>query len=385
MQPNPIRAKGSKPPCVNEDIVQELEAIRKHLDAAPKKEADNFRVIQYRKAIQSIRRYPKRITSVEEAKKVYQVGERIAEKIGEFLRTGRTQRLAHLENDPEQRTLELFRSVHGCGSAQASQWYNQGMRTLDDLRARTDLTRQQRIGLELYDELNTRIPRAEVEAMIALVNQVAAGVDVLLEVHDQGSYRRGAPDSGDVDLLITHPNEAKRMESSHALVRQLVAEGIVTHELAWGEGNVFMGVAKLPVPGSIHRRIDLLCIPFSEIGAALLHFTGNDIFNRSLRLLAKKKGYTLSQHGLHVANRFTKDPELKRGKLVASETEEAIFAALGVPWRPPHERNVGVEFEGWVNGGASSAGPSSDVLPASDAEPGWGAPDLRADDEVHSD
>ena len=31
---------------------------------------------------------------------------------------------------------------------------------------------------------------------------------------------------------------------------------------------------------------------------ALIYFTGNDIFNRSIRLLASKKGYRLNQHGL---------------------------------------------------------------------------------------
>lgn len=46
------------------------------------------------------------------------------------------------------------------------------------------------------------------------------------------------------------------------------------------------------------RRIDLLVVPWDERGAALLYFTGNDIFNRSMRLLASKKGYGLNQRGL---------------------------------------------------------------------------------------
>lgn len=39
-------------------------------------------------------------------------------------------------------------------------------------------------------------------------------------------------------------------------------------------------------------------VPWDERGAALLYFTGNDIFNRSMRLLASKKGYGLNQRGL---------------------------------------------------------------------------------------
>ena len=34
------------------------------------------------------------------------------------------------------------------------------------------------------------------------------------------------------------------------------------------------------------------------MGVALLYFTGNDIFNRNMRLLASKKGMRLNQHML---------------------------------------------------------------------------------------
>lgn len=36
-----------------------------------------------------------------------------------------------------------------------------------------------------------------------------------------------------------------------------------------------MGVCKLP--GGVHRRIDILSIPWEQKGAALLYFTGNAI------------------------------------------------------------------------------------------------------------
>lgn len=45
------------------------------------------------------------------------------------------------------------------------------------------------------------------------------------------------------------------------------------------------------------RRIDILGVPFPELGAALIYFTGNDIFNRSLRLKARHMGYSLNQRG----------------------------------------------------------------------------------------
>lgn len=112
-----------------------------------------------------------------------------------------------------------------------------------------------------------------------------------------------------------------------------------------------MGVCRLP--DGKHRRIDLLSIPWEQRGAALLYFTGNAIvsawylsrsltmsqFNRSLRLYARKSGYSLNQRGLYrnvIRNR--KSEKVTEGEIVASQTEEEIFEVLGIRWRPPHLR-----------------------------------------------
>lgn len=66
---------------------------------------------------------------------------------------------------------------------------------------------------------------------------------------------------------------------------------------------------------------------------------GNDIFNRSLRLLASTKGFRLNQRGLYKDVMRGKGREkITEGTLVESMDERKIFAALGVPWRPPEHR-----------------------------------------------
>jgi DNA polymerase IV len=76
------------------------------------------------------------------------------------------------------------------------------------------------------------------------------------------------------------------------------------------------------------------------MGAALLYFTGNDIFNRSIRLLARKKGMRLNQHGLFKnVMRGKAMVKMNEGELVESKSEKKIFECLGVPWRPPEHRN----------------------------------------------
>jgi DNA polymerase/3'-5' exonuclease PolX len=80
--------------------------------------------------------------------------------------------------------------------------------------------------------------------------------------------------------------------------------------------------------------IDLFMVPYNEMGAALLSYTGNDIFNRSMRLLARKKKMCLNQHGLFMnVSRGRDGVKYSEGKIIAQRTEKEMFDALGVPWR----------------------------------------------------
>lgn len=99
-----------------------------------------------------------------------------------------------------------------------------------------------------------------------------------------------------------------------------------------------MGVYQLNKDG-VHRRIDMKIYPREHFGYAVLYFTGSDYFNRSMRLFARKKGYTLSDHGLHPAFRF-KNHKVWEGENVPCYREEDVFKILGLYYRKPEERNA---------------------------------------------
>ncbi|KAL6869308.1 hypothetical protein ACO1O0_000632 [Amphichorda felina] len=315
---------------------------------------DHWRTTAYRKAISTLKRQDTKITTEEEAIRLPMVGQRLAQKIEEIVTTDKLKRLEYAEAEPLDESLQLFMQIYGVGTRQAQQWVAQGFRTLDDLMQKAKLSTNQRIGIEHYDDLNKRIPRREVEALGAFVQKAAARIDPRVQLIIGGSYRRGAESSHDIDFIVTKPST----ESSgdlvpflDKLVQRLERDKFLVARLASSrsghDGSKWHGCCVLPKMKGINddnyqamwRRIDFLLVPEPEMGAALLYFTGNDIFNRSMRLLASRKGMRLNQRGLYRdVLRGPNRAKRTEGELVEGRDEKRIFEILGVQWREPHER-----------------------------------------------
>ncbi|CVK83551.1 related to DNA-directed DNA polymerase lambda [Fusarium mangiferae] len=315
---------------------------------------DHWRTTAYRKVISTLKRQETKITTAEEAQRLPSVGPRLAQKIAEIVTTDRLRRFEYAQKEPMDEALQLFLGIYGVGNSQAQQWLAQGFRTLDDLKTSAKLSPNQLIGIEHYNDLNTRIPRREIEALGAIVRRNAQRVDAQVELIIGGSYRRGAETSGDIDFIITKPNTESSAELRpflDSLVQLLEVEDFLVARLASSrsvsDGSKWHGCCVLPkISGfneehyrPVWRRIDFLLVPESEMGAALIYFTGNDIFNRSMRLLASKKGMRLNQRGLYKdVMRGPQRVKVTEGELVEGRNERKIFDILGVKWREPHER-----------------------------------------------
>ncbi|ORX39393.1 hypothetical protein BD324DRAFT_577128 [Kockovaella imperatae] len=284
------------------------------------------------------------ITSGAQAMKIKGIGQSIADRIDEFV--SGTKGRQFYENTEQVQIIAQFRKIYGVGATFATELYKRGARSIDDLRTgEYGLSGGQAIGVELFDDLNTRIPRAECREIFDLIRAETESIDKKVWIEIMGSYRRGQEDSGDVDILITrHPEDGL----THAgvlqrLVSGLSKRGIITHDLSiphdWMALEAkWMGICRLP-PNGKYRRLDILCIPFEQWGAALIYFTGNEIFNRSMRLYARKRGYSLNQRGLsHGVIRGKDGLKFTEGEIIASRTEQEIFDVLGLRWRHPHHR-----------------------------------------------
>lgn len=319
---------------------------------------DHWKTIAYRRAITELESITDRkITTAEEAKELPGFGSKMAEKLEEIVNTHSLAQLDYALQDPMAKISALFLGIYGVGKSTADKWIAKGFRTLDDLLQKAKLNDSQRIGIEHYHDLNTRIPREEVTKLGEYVKVEAAKIDHEVHLLIGGSYRRGADSSGDIDFIITKKGTTSSKDLLpflNHLVGNLWRQCFLTAELASHSSNKDDGGSKwhgccvLPrILGynddenyrPVWRRIDLLLVPETEFGAALIYFTGNDIFNRSLRLLASKKGMRLNQRGLYKdVMRGPGREKLTEGDLMEGKDEKRIFEILNVKWREPHER-----------------------------------------------
>lgn len=298
----------------------------------------------YRKAASTIAKYPNKIKNGEEAKKLDGVGAKIAEKIDEFLQTGKLRKLEKIRNDDTSSSINFLTRVTGIGPAAARKFFEEGVKTLEDLqKIEHKLNHHQQIGLKYFEEFEKRIPRDEMGKMETLILAELPKVDSEYIGTICGSYRRGAASSGDIDILLTHPDYTSQTEKQakllHVVVDHLVSIGFVTDTLSKGDTK-FMGVCQLQQTDEeeeeeyLHRRIDIRLIPKDQYYCGVLYFTGSDIFNKNMRTHALEKGFTLNEYTIRPVGVTG-----VAGEPLLVDSERDIFEYLQYRYREPKERS----------------------------------------------
>jgi len=187
-----------------------------------------------------------------------------------------------------------------------------------------------RKGIEDFRKSVGRFRIDEAEESAERVTQYLLAFDGIERVTPAGSLRRGRETAGDLDLLVTGP--ACEPDKAAAAVEYTAAYPGIRDMIAKGENKVSFYLSN-------SLQVDVRILPSSSYGAALQYFTGSKMHNVSLRQRALKMGYTLSEWSLA---RLEDGPAGPAGAVVAAETEESIYAALGMDWMSPELReNLG--------------------------------------------
>lgn len=274
--------------------------------------------------------------------KIPGVGKSIAEKIEEFLKTGKIKYLKDLKKESPI-DLENLTKVEGLGVKRIKQlWKELGIRNLKDLEKAVDdhkvapLFRfgektEQNImdSIQFLKQGRGRFLLREIIPEVLRIEEKFKKIKGVVNMSVAGSTRRRKETIGDVDFLV-----AVKDITDKYLVEKIMNTFVSMDDVVKVVGK---GETKSSIKTKKGLDMDLRLVPESSFGAALQYFTGSKEHNIALRRIAIKQGYKLNEYGL-----------FKGERKIKGETEEEIYEKLGMEWIPPEIRENQGEIEAAV-------------------------------------
>jgi DNA polymerase IV len=377
-------------------------ALLKQIKLARLLTNDEIGVRAYSTSIAALAAYPHRISNPREILALPGCDAKIANLYVEWSNTGTIKAVQDIDADEDLQVLRLFYEIWGVGATTAREFfYDKGWRDLDDIveHGWKTLSRVQQIGVKFYDEFLDLIPRAEVEGIAQVVHRHACKVrDEGIQSLVVGGHRRGKEASGDVDIIVSHPDEKKTLGLVGDIVASLEEEGWVTHTLLLslrstergqetlpfrsGSGHgghgfdtldkalvvwqdpVWSDADAAPADGhetdndnkkknpNIHRRVDIIISPWRTVGCAVLGWSAGTTFERDLRRYAKDvKGWKFDSSGVRdrgngevvdLEGFHSYEGSYGQGRAKTMlQAERRVFEGMGFGWREPGERCTG--------------------------------------------
>jgi DNA polymerase (family 10) len=302
---------------------------------------ERFRALAYTKAARTIDGLKDDITvyiNNDTVEDIPGIGESIAEKIMEFVRTGKISKYEELKKKVPLELLDLM-SVSGFGPQSLKQIHTElKISTKDELiKALEDgrISKLKRFGVKKVENMmrGLKMQKQSEERILwwrakEIGDRISTEMERMKEVKKievAGSIRRGKETIGDIDILVScDPSDRRKVIQGFTLLndRKLV--------LAKGETKASIIIK------DFNRQVDLRVINEQEWGSALLYFTGSKEHNVYLRTIAKEKGLKINEYGVF---------NIKDDRRVAGRSEEEIYRLLGYQWIPPELREMSGEFE----------------------------------------
>ncbi len=321
---------------------QEIAAVFEEISNLMKINQDDpkwtFKAAAYDRAKRSIEGFPERLEDIARDPKrkltdIPGIGADLAKKITELVETG--QSAYHQEQLAKvPRTLLDLLQLQTVGPQKVRLFHQKAnVNSVDDLEAAAKEGKLRGLpGMSVKSEENIlkaietfrrAAGRFRIDTAVDTADLLSAWLrdcKAVEEVTPAGSLRRGRETVGDLDLLVTGRDNPTI--AAHILKFPGIAD-----VLANGEDKVSVKLKN-------DMQVDIRMLARSAYGAALMYFTGSKEHNVVLRSRAKKHGWTLNEYGLYHGE-----------KLLASKTEEDIYAKLGLPWIPPELRENQGEIE----------------------------------------
>ena len=293
------------------------------------KQGEPFRAKAYKKAQETIMSVSTDIVSPDDIKGLPGIGDTVMKILKEYVSTGSVKVIEREKHNPVNQLSE----VYGIGPKKAAELVEKGITTIDMLREKQDevLNETQKIGLLYYEDILKRIPRSEIDQYADIFEKIFKKnivVDTESVFEIVGSYRRGAENSGDIDVIITSDS----VTVFKKFIDMLMKEGIIVEVLSRGPSKCLV-IAKISSSLFV-RRVDFLFTSKEEFPFSILYFTGSKFFNTAMRNQALTMGLTMNEHGLY------KMEGNKKGEKVTHDfkNEKDIFDYLHLEYKAPEDR-----------------------------------------------
>ena len=243
------------------------------------------------------------------------IGKSAFQRLKEYDDTGKIE----LIEKEKSNVLHVFSDIYGIGPKKAME-LSKKYKSIEELYRNThELNDKQKIGLKFYEDSKLRIPRKEILKFEKKVKNILKNFkNSNINAEIVGSFRRGKPDSGDIDVIFSSDNQND--------FDRLISEFNIEYFLTKGKKKV-MCFYKI---NDVMRRIDFLYTPISEYPFALLYFTGSKLLNIKMRKIAKNdKELSLNEKGFFKGTKMIDDN---------FNSEEDIFDYLGMKYLKPLDR-----------------------------------------------
>ncbi len=298
-----------------------------------------FRARAYENAVEAISSYRGDLEALSEREltAIDGIGQSTAKKIREFFQRGTISKLEELRLKYPSDFVELSK-VPGLGPKTLLRLRGElGVRNLEDLRAAIESKRVREIrglGARMEEKLLQAIDRRgstgkdkrrPIAEALPIARELVAALETLPAVERAqycGSLRRFRETVADVDIVVASQEPASVRE---AFLKMPTVREVI------GSGDT-----KTSVLTSTGLQVDLRIVEPRHFGAACQYFTGSKAHNIKLRQRALARGWLLNEYGLSHA---------ETGDVIASESEEAIYQALGLQLVPPPMREDHGEVE----------------------------------------
>ncbi len=324
---------------MNELVILKLKQIADLLEIMGE---SVYKIRSYRKAVETLNLITDDISVLAKEGKLKDlpgIGEAISTKIEVIVKTGDSYYLKKLTQEIPLEVTSLMR-VEGIGGKTAGRLYKElGIKSIAGLEEAIKTGALLKLSGFTEGKVE-KIERAikfikKERRALPTIEKIAYGIrdklmksNLLTKVDIGGSFRRRKSTVRDLDLHAVGKKENFGKAMKFFTEMEEVIDVIATGKL------------KTTVKLFNNMNVDLRIMEELSDGAGLLYSTGARSHTIKLRTIADKKELLLNEYGL-----YNKD----KSKLLASKTEEEVYAGMGMSYIPPELREDRGEIEAAIN------------------------------------